>query len=75
MAQIRLSPLTDQQAFGRSTFGGAMSGSGFGGNDYLCGHCGTVMFADFDLHTLIGDYVFQCHVCSGFTERPTEEMP
>jgi hypothetical protein len=31
------------------------------------------MFVDFNLHTLLGDFVFQCRVCSEFNERPTTE--
>jgi hypothetical protein len=54
----------------RGVFVGGMSGLGVGGSDYLCGHCDAVMFADFDLDTLVGDYVFQCRACSGFNERP-----
>ena len=71
MAEIRLKPITKQQADGRGIFAGGMSGFGAGGNDYLCGHCDAVMFVDFDLHILIGDFVFQCPTCVGFNERPS----
>jgi hypothetical protein len=71
MAQIQLKPITKEQAAGRGVFVGGMSGLGAGGNDYLCGHCGAVILADFDLHVLVGDYVFQCRACSGLNERPS----
>jgi hypothetical protein len=73
MAQIRLYPITQEQGAGRGVFAGGMGGAGFGGDDCFCGHCGTVMFVDFNLHTLLGDFVFQCRVCSEFNERPTTE--
>jgi hypothetical protein len=69
MAQMQLTPISKQPADGRGVFVGGMSGFGAGGNDYLCGHCDAVMFVDFDLHVLVGDFVFQCQTCSGFNER------
>jgi hypothetical protein len=29
-----------------------------------------VMFVDFNPYLLLGDFVFQCRVCSEFNERP-----
>lgn len=70
MAQIRLHPITQEQGAGRGVFAGGMSGAGFGGDDCVCGHCDAVMFVDFNPYLLLGDFVFQCRVCSEFNERP-----
>lgn len=83
MGQIRLYPIAQEQGVGRGVFSGEMGGSGFfggdggsgffGADDCLCGHCDTVMFMDFNPHMLVGDFVFQCSVCSEFNESPAEE--
>jgi hypothetical protein len=73
MAEIRLDPIAQEEGVGRGVFSGGMGGAGFGGDDCLCGHCDTVMFEDFNPYTLLGDLVFQCSVCSEFSERPRAE--
>src|SRR5438270_13359239 len=37
--------------------------SGTGGDDFICGHCGSVMLEDFDPSTIRGNPVYQCGVC------------
>jgi hypothetical protein len=40
---------------------------GTGGDDFLCGHCGTVMLEDFDPSTIRGNPVYQCAYCENNT--------
>ena len=76
MAVILLQPITQEEADGRSVFSGGMGGLGFAGDDCWCGHCEAVIFTDFDPDVLVGDFVFQCAVCSEFNERPPgDERP
>jgi hypothetical protein len=69
MARIRLKRITEEQAVGRPIFYRGMMASGFGGHNYLCGHCNAVRFAEFDLAFVHSDFVFKCPACSGFNER------
>ena len=44
--------------------------SGNGGDDFICGHCGSVMLEDFDPSTIKGNPVYQCGVCENNNDLP-----
>jgi DNA-directed RNA polymerase subunit RPC12/RpoP len=37
--------------------------SGSGEDDFLCGHCGSLVLSDFDPSTVRGNPVYQCPYC------------
>ena len=44
--------------------------SGTGGDDFICGHCGSVMLKDFDPLTVTGDPIYQCGFCENNNNLP-----
>ena len=44
--------------------------SGTGGDDFMCGHCGSVILEDFDPSTVRGNPVYQCGVCENNNDLP-----
>ena len=44
--------------------------SGTGGDDFICGHCGSVMLEDFDPSTVTGDPIYQCGSCENNNNLP-----
>jgi hypothetical protein len=45
--------------------------SGTGGDDFICGHCGSVVLEDFDPSTIIGNPVYQCGICETNNDLPS----
>jgi hypothetical protein len=44
--------------------------SGTGGDDFMCGHCGSVILEDFDPSTVRGNPVYQCGICENNNDLP-----
>jgi hypothetical protein len=44
--------------------------SGTGGDDFICGHCGSVILEDFDPSTINGNPVYQCGACENHNDLP-----
>src|SRR5437867_8603224 len=44
--------------------------SGTGGDDFMCGHCGSVILEDFDPSTVRGNPVYQCRICENNNDLP-----
>ena len=44
--------------------------SGTGGDDFICGHCGSVILEDFDPSTINGNPVYKCGVCENHNDLP-----
>jgi hypothetical protein len=47
--------------------------SGTGGDDFHCGHCGSVILEDFDPSTVRGNPIYQCGVCENNNDLPFAE--
>jgi hypothetical protein len=44
--------------------------SGSGGDDFLCGHCGSQILSDFDPSAMRGNPVYQCGFCENNNDLP-----
>ena len=44
--------------------------AGTGGDDFMCGHCGSVILEDFDPSTVRGNPVYQCGICENNNDLP-----
>src|SRR6267143_863025 len=44
--------------------------SGAGGDDFMCGHCGSIILEDFDPSTVRGNPVYQCGICENNNDLP-----
>jgi hypothetical protein len=44
--------------------------SGTGGDDFVCGHCGSIILEDFDPSTVRGNPVYQCAYCENNNDLP-----
>ena len=47
--------------------------SGTGGYNFICRHCGSVIWKDFDPSTVRGNPVYQCGVCENNNDLPFAE--
>ena len=43
---------------------------GTGGDDFMCGHCGSIILEDFDPSTVRGNPVYQCGICENNNDLP-----
>jgi hypothetical protein len=71
MAAIPMIPVGRVTTLNRSilllTEGGI---SGDGGDDFICGHCGSIILEDFDPSTVKGNPVYQCGFCENNNDLP-----
>ena len=70
MVAITMIPIGPVTTLDRATLLRVQRMSGTGGDDFICGHCGSVMLEDFDPSTVRGDPVYQCGVCENNNHLP-----
>jgi hypothetical protein len=70
MATIPMIPVGPVTTLHRSILLTERGISGNGGDDFICGHCGSVMLEDFDPSTVRGNPVYQCGFCENNNDLP-----
>jgi len=70
MATIPMIPVGPVTTLNRSILVLERGMSGDGGDDFVCGHCGSVMLEDFDPSTVRGNPVYQCACCENNNDLP-----
>ena len=70
MATIRMIPVGPVTTLDRSILLTVRKMSGTGGDNFTCGHCGSVVLEDFDPPTIIGNPVYQCRVSENNNDLP-----
>jgi hypothetical protein len=70
MATIPMIPVGPVKTLNRSILLTEQGMSGSGGDDFICGHCGSVILEDFDPSTIKGKPVYQCGFCENNNDLP-----
>src|SRR5215469_5675556 len=70
MATISMIPVGPVITLNRSIVQPERAMSGTGGDDFICGHCGSVVLEDFDPSTVTGNPVYQCPICQNNNDLP-----
>jgi hypothetical protein len=70
MATIPMIPVGPVTTLNRSILLTERGISGDGGDDLICGHCGSVILEDFDPSTVKGNPVYQCGFCENNNDLP-----
>jgi hypothetical protein len=70
MVKIAMIPLDSVRKLHRSVIAIERRMSGSGGDDYLCGHCGSLILEDFDPAAVHGSPVYQCGFCENMNDIP-----
>ena len=70
MATIPMIPVGPVTTLNRSILLTERGISGDGGDDFICGHCGSVILEDFDPSTVKGNPVYQCGFCENNNDLP-----
>lgn len=70
MATIMMVPLGPVKTLHRSILLAERGMLGSGGDDFLCGHCGSLMLENFDPSTVRGNPVYQCGFCENNNDLP-----
>src|SRR5437870_1232200 len=70
MATIPMIPVGPVTTLNRSILLTERGMSGTGGDDFICGHCGSVILEDFDPSTVRGNPVYQCRFCENNNDLP-----
>src|ERR1700736_3090118 len=70
MASIRMIPIGPITTLNRSILLTERGMSGTGGDDFMCGHCGSVILEDFDPSTVRGNPVYHCGICENNNDLP-----
>jgi hypothetical protein len=70
MATIPMIPVGAVTTLNRSILLANQGLQGSGGDDFICGHCGSVMLEDFDPSTIKGNPVYQCGFCENNNDLP-----
>ncbi|OJX81779.1 hypothetical protein [Magnetospirillum sp. 64-120] len=73
MAELMLTPITENEIGARNVFNTGVSTVGKGGHDYFCGHCGRKMIHNMDLSKLETPVVYQCGGCGSYNLAPEIE--
>ena len=73
MASIHMIPIGPITTLNRSILLTERGMSGTGGDDFHCGHCGSVILEDFDPSTVRGNPIYQCGVCENNNDLPFAE--
>jgi hypothetical protein len=68
MATIPMIPVGPVTTLHRSILLTVRRMSGTGGDNFICGHCGSVVLEDFTPSTILGNPVYQCGVCENYNE-------
>jgi hypothetical protein len=70
MATISMIPVGPVTTLNRSIVQPERAMSGTGSDDFICGHCGSVVLEDFDPSTVTGNPVYQCPICQNNNDLP-----
>ena len=70
MATIPMIPVGTVTTLNRSILQPERRMSGTGNDDFICGHCGSVVLEDFDPSTVRGNPVYQCPFCENNNDLP-----
>lgn len=70
MAIIAMIPIGPVQALDRSIILTENGIYGTDGDDFLCGHCGSLILSDYDPSTIKGNPIYQCGYCENNNELP-----
>ena len=70
MATILMIAVGPVTTLNRSILRTERSMSGTGGDDFMCGHCGSIILEDFDPSTVRGNPVYQCGICENNNDLP-----
>ena len=70
MATIPMIPVGPVTTLNRSILLTERGISGDGGDDFICGHCGSIILEDFDPSTVKGNPVYQCGFCENNNDLP-----
>jgi hypothetical protein len=70
MATIPMIPVPRVITLDRSILLTERRMSGSGGDDFICGHCGSVMLEDYDPSTVRGNPIYRCEFCENHNELP-----
>ena len=70
MATIAMIPLNSVRSLNHSIMETGRGIVGSQGDDYLCGHCGSLILEDFDPSMIHGSPVYLCGFCENLNEIP-----
>lgn len=70
MATILMIPVGPVKTLNRSILLTERGMAGSGGDDFLCGHCGSLILEDFDPATVRGNPVYRCGFCENNNDLP-----
>jgi hypothetical protein len=70
MATIPMIPVGPVTTLDRSIFQPERRMLGTGGDDFICGHCGSVVLEDFDPSTVRRNLIYQCPFCENNNDLP-----
>jgi hypothetical protein len=70
MATIPMIPIGPVTTLNRTIILTERGISGSGGDDFICGHCGSLILEDYDPSTVRGNPVYQCGFCENNNDLP-----
>lgn len=70
MAIVSLIPIGQVIALDRSIILTERGIYGNGGDDFLCGHCGSLILSDYDPSSIRGNPIYQCGYCENNNDLP-----
>ena len=70
MATIPMIPVDPVKTLNRSIILTKEGMSGSGGDDFICGHCGSVILEDYNPSTVRGNPIYQCGFCENNNDLP-----
>jgi hypothetical protein len=70
MAKIAMIPLYSVESLNRSIMEAGRGIVGAGGNNYSCGHCGSLILEDFNASLIYGNPIYRCGFCDNLNEMP-----
>lgn len=70
MTTISMIPLGKIMTLNRPVLLTVRRMSGAGGDDFICGHCGSIMLKDFDPSTVTGNPIYRCGSCENNNDLP-----
>jgi hypothetical protein len=70
MATIPMIPIGPVTTLNRTIILTERGISGSGGDDFICGHCGSLILEDYDPSTVRGNPAYQCGFCENNNDLP-----
>src|SRR5207253_8165547 len=70
MATILMIPVGPVITLNRSILLTERGMSGSGGDNFICGHCGSLMLENYDPSTIRGNPIYQCSFCENNNDLP-----